>query len=362
MTDLRMSLAAKSSLLLFLLHGCGGRTDQGQYEASQQAQGGEDLGGSSFGGRLSATGGKAMPRNSGGSSTLYVGGTGYGGSVIYGTGGYTYYIYGGTTSTSTTIARGGVTSRGGATYTGGTRSSGGAATGGRGSGGYFPTGGLAGAVTAFAGYSATGGYGYAGFIGIAGADSVTGGSAGAPGVAGAAGCPPVSCARSCPAGLWVTAGCIECVCAPPNQSMTYDTLSCPTTSLTLSTGVSSVNGQWVFDFAWDCSASISGVIQSIAGSMQVAIAGDSYEIGQSLFEPSPIMSYIPIEFIAPKLVLSLTGGSPGNVELTPTTDSFLSIRRQGNRFVGGVYFVGTPGASTVYSTLSGPFDVQVPGT
>lgn len=209
--------------------------------------------------------------------------------------------------------------------------------------------------------SATGGTGNAG-------DTSSGGSPSSGGSGGSAGCPAVSCAMICPLGFWKAVdGCDSCACVPPENRMTYSSRACPSESILLGVAASRESGavnRWILDFHWTCSVPTDWAPKE--ASAQVAIVD---------------MATRPIDSANTTIVYPLTADSPpaefrqsqmllsGNVAMPDTTLTFevstgtyLSIRREGDHFTGGIMLQGVVNLSPSQypAQFSGSFDVPVP--
>jgi hypothetical protein len=71
-------------------------------------------------------------------------------------------------------------------------------------------------------------------------------------------------------------------------------------------------------------------------------------------------SSISIVFSNPQLVVMGSGVPQITVQLTPSNGAYLSIRREGNNFVGGLFLPATPVGGTASVMLAGSFTVAVP--
>lgn len=150
--------------------------------------------------------------------------------------------------------------------------------------------------------------------------------------------------------------------------MVYAGQACPADSILLSVAASrelAATNRWVFDFAWSCNVSPPPVSTPIAASVRVAIVdmatrpidGANRTIGYPLDPASP-----PTEYRAAGIVTS--GGIMGDSALPfePSAGTYLSIRREGDRFAGGLFLTGLAKISTgeFPGQFSGAFDVPVP--
>ena len=349
---------------IVLLTGCGGRTaDVGDDEwpvGGDWSMGGSSMGGSAIGGLMSKGG-----TISGGSTSRPSGGTvSKGGS---------YNLWGGYPSTGGKAVgsggwapTGGYRATGGYLYAGGGKATGGYSTyGGKGgyggSGGKAPTAGnagfLRGGAGPVAGYSPVGGRGGAGGVS---------GSAGRPPMAGAGGCPAITCSTTCLYGPWASVeGCSTCACAPPTKRLSYDMLSCPTDALTVSVVPVAQTGTWVFNFTWLCSATVVAVGQPTSASVSVTILNSTNDpVTSTNRNYTPLSSITPLVFSQAQITVAGSGLPYVSVPLSVAAGAYLAIRREGNTFVGGLYFPATPssGPSTIGANtiLAGDFKVPVP--
>jgi hypothetical protein len=230
---------------------------------------------------------------------------------------------------------------------------------------------LAGAPTSTAG-QATGGTGASlggaapvgGSDGGAALDGGVSGIGGEVGEAGAPNCPAIPCTMKCPGERWLGLDdCSTCACAPPAPQLTHEGWSCPDESLTVQAASSYVIGgynRWIIDFEWTCGAVSAG------GPSRAKL-----EIG--LVEPPPVLvdatnrtfywsqSESLEEFELRGATIWLRGSGVPEIEVPLNASSaFLSIRREGDEWVGGVHYVGNDSMHAHLTTLAGPFRVPVP--
>jgi hypothetical protein len=361
-----------SCVVTLWLTGCGGRTSDFDDDVVVSS------GGTASGGWL-AVGGTS--RATGGATYYAYGGWGQGGGNTWATGGYNYWATGGYNywATGGYRATGGYYYNGGKAATGGYRSTGGypfgaggKATGGNagysGMSGYYNGGGTAGRppIAGNAGFLRGGSAGASGSGGPAGA-TATGGkpaTGGAPPGAGAAGCPAIGCTTTCPVGYWNSLnGCMSCACVPPDKRLSYDTLSCPADSLTVTVTPQQQTGTWVFKFTWACTATATELGQPLTASVGVTIFNnltDPITSTNRTITYNPASSIVSIVFSDPQLVVTGSGLPQITLQLTPSSGAYLSIRREGDLFVGGLYLPSTQTGGTTNVMLAGSFSVAVP--
>jgi hypothetical protein len=270
---------------------------------------------------------------------------------------------GGNTSVTAT---GGGGNRGGTTSasmggSGSTSAIGGANLGGTTSGG---TGGMTSSGTAGkAGSTVTGGS-----AGRAGSTTSGGSTIAGNGTTGGNGaCPAIKCAAACPEGTWVELdGCSSCACSPPKTALSDGTFVCPSASLSLAAASRMFIGgidRWLFDFTWICSAGVSSLGQPLRATLEVGIIQSPPTTidasNETYFYPNTSSSTSPYELPQARAYVAGSGIPEIEIQLTATS-SFISIRRQGDRLVGGIQYVGKDSANNSTITLAGAFDVAVP--
>lgn len=359
--DMLSSLARKVSLTLVAsvwMSGCGGRSLEPDTAEWYGEGGSGDTGGS--GGSEDVRGGathKTTTSARGGSTTTVKGGS---------------TATGGTQSKSSTVPRGGTggykssNSKGGASGFSGSTPRGG-------SGGYKSSsskGGASGYSSSIRGGSGgVGGYSSSmrgGASGAGGSVIVTGGTAASAGTS-AVSCPIHTCAKECPFGRWQGLnGCYDCSCAPPSTSLSADIFSCPASSLSLATTASSaiLDGLdwWTLTFQWTCTALTTGSGQPLTGTVVAYVRKAPsvlpLEAANRTLYPEDVSKQlwrIPVAQLS-----AAQEGAP--VNLAAGNETFLSIRVENSRFVGGLYLQATVPNTTDVSTvtLSGPFSVEMP--
>lgn len=195
-------------------------------------------------------------------------------------------------------------------------------------------------------------------------DGGVSGTGGEVGGAGAPNCPAIQCETSCPGERWLGLDdCSTCACAPPTPQLTHEGWNCPDQSLTVQAASSYFIGgynRWIIDFEWTCGAVSLG-----------SPSRAKLEIG--LVEPPPVVvdamnrtfywsqSESLEEFELRGATIWLRGSGVPEIEVHLSASSaFLSIRREGDEWVGGVHYVGDDSMHTNLSTLAGPFRVPVP--
>lgn len=348
----KIALTCVASLCLM---NCGGRTSDDDYDTA---------GSTASGGWTTAAGGRAA---FGGTSMSKGGYAVASGGYYYATGGY-YYASGGYRATGGyPYATGGYRATGGSTYTSGGKTTGGVVI----YAGTKATAGISG-YTLTAGrppIAGTAGVYRGGAGGVAGNPTAVGGgtagrsnTGGAPLTAGAAGCPAIGCATSCPLGYWASIdGCSSCACAIPASQMSVDTLSCPPTSLTVSVVAQQQSGTWVFNFSWLCSATVTTLGQPASASVGVTILNNTTDpITSANRTYSYSAAVLSFSVSNPQLILYGSGVPFITLPLSVSTGAYLSIRREGNNFVGGLYLPSTQTSGTTSVMLAGAFSVGVP--
>jgi hypothetical protein len=156
---------------------------------------------------------------------------------------------------------------------------------------------------------------------------------------------------------------MSCACVPPEKKLSYDTLSCPAEAITVSVIAQQQTGTWVFNFSWTCTATATSLGQPLNASVGVTIlnnTADPITSTNRTITYNPSTSSIPIVFSSPQLVVTGSGLPTITVPLTPSSGAYLSIRREGNLFVGGLYLPSTQTGGTTNVMLAGSFSVAVP--
>lgn len=354
------SLARKVSLTLVAsiwLSGCGGRslepdTDEWYGEGGNGYDTG--LGGAAPGGTTSSGGATARsgssaggaqpktttPRTNGGTTNTLGGAGGY----------YSTTSKGGSSGYSSSTSRGGVSGYSSSIPRGGVS-------------GYsssIPKGGVSGSSWR----GGAGGVGGSTFISRGGAGGTT---STAKGGTSAISCPISTCARECAFGRWQGVnGCYDCACAPPNLSFSADIFSCPSSSLSIVTEVSITYADgrnwWDLKFQWTCSALTTSSGEPLTGTVVAYVRDEPSTLPLEGINRTFYMQDAPMLWQIPTASLSAAQGSGATVLLTSTDETYLSIRREDDRLVGGLYLSATvPNAVDVSTvTLSAPFSVIVP--
>ena len=172
---------------------------------------------------------------------------------------------------------------------------------------------------------------------------------------------------TCPLGYWNSInGCSSCACALPDKKLAFETTNCDSNALTVSVAALAQTGTWVFNFTWNCSTSVpTSTNQPLMASVGVTIfnsATDPITATNRTIIYNVASSSIPVVFSQPQIVVSTSSASTSTYGLTPLTGAYLSIRREGNQFVGGLYLPANPTTISTSSSvmLAGSFAVAVP--
>lgn len=162
-------------------------------------------------------------------------------------------------------------------------------------------------------------------------------------------------------------GCPTCACAPPSPHFFDDEFNCSSASLSVTATSSYFIGgtdRWDITFNWNCSDTLTGIGVPLRATLQIGIRQtpptpiDGTNQTFVLPDPSspgtnPYQVSSAIEYVA--------GSGRPEIDLRITLiSSFLSIRREGDRLVGGIEYVGKVDSTAKIVTLAAPFDVPVP--
>ena len=122
--------------------------------------------------------------------------------------------------------------------------------------------------------------------------------------------------------------------------------------------------RWDFDFTWTCSAAVASLGQPLRATLRASIEQSPPTVIGSASQ----IFYLPSQtattpFRQPFASVYVAGSGLPEIEVALSlTNSFIVIRREGDRLVGGIYFVGTDSSGATTYTLAAPFDVPVPTT
>jgi hypothetical protein len=181
-------------------------------------------------------------------------------------------------------------------------------------------------------------------------------------------CPAVKCGNACPDGRWLELdGCTYCSCAPPKAQLDNGTFACPSDSLVLSAVSSYYIGgidRWDIEFTWICTATVTGLGQPLRATLEASITQSPPTVigsaSQIFYVPSTTTT---TPFPRPIASVYVAGSGVAEIEVAlDVTNSFIVLRREGDRLVGGIYYVGADSSGATTYTLAGPFDVPVPTT
>ncbi len=181
--------------------------------------------------------------------------------------------------------------------------------------------------------------------------------------AGGSDCPDIVCTLTCGHGYWDDLeGCQTCACAPPPVELATNGMMHDSQDVTFQTMADHFIGgidRWVFNFQWsydDPQASDDEiVVEATVRIMQLDPMYEPSETNVTWFEPEH--AGMPLEVMQGEY--TLYGFGIVMDTLTPVS-GYLSIRRVGDVFEGGVSLEmqGAGAAGAVHA--SGPFAVPVP--
>lgn len=181
---------------------------------------------------------------------------------------------------------------------------------------------------------------------------------------GGADCPDIVCTVTCEFGFWDDLeGCDTCACAPPPIELRTNGFMHDTQHVAMTTEADMFIGgidRWVFDFQWvydDPQASDDQIVVTATVRLQTGVNPDWEPDEQNATWFSPENESNPIEMMGGDYTLYGFGVIMDT--LTPVS-GWLSIRRIGDTFEGGVFLdmQGNGSAGEVHA--SGPFSVPVP--
>ena len=156
-------------------------------------------------------------------------------------------------------------------------------------------------------------------------------------------------------------GCPTCTCAPPEKQLWVQGIQRDPAHLTITTVATKYIGgidRWVFDFTWHYDDPLASDDEEFV-TAQVRVQDlPMYEITEanvSWFSPSD--DGTPLELM--EGTYTLYGFGVVTYTLTPAA-GFLSIRRDGNTFEGGVFLFMNGAGPAGAVDAGGPFSVAVP--
>jgi hypothetical protein len=175
-------------------------------------------------------------------------------------------------------------------------------------------------------------------------------------------CPDLPSCASCAYGFWDDpVGCPTCACAPPPLQLIVSGVSRPLEHLSLETDAWVYIGgidRYVFDFTfrYDDPASDDEEEELLVGTrLQIVFERPVTEESVTYF----YLGDSPLEGASG--TFTAFGAAAVDVQVV-VVSGFISVRQEGDRFVGGVHFELEPATGTVPNSIvaSGPFDVPAP--
>lgn len=182
--------------------------------------------------------------------------------------------------------------------------------------------------------------------------------------AGGGDCPDITCTETCPDGYWDDLeGCQTCACAPPaGVELSIQGVPRDPQYLTVDVAASELIGgidRWVFDFTWTSdNPGASDDAEVVNATVRLMKIGPQYEPSETNATwYSPEDDGMPLEVLPGEY--TLYGFGVFMDTLTPVS-GYLSIRRVGDTFEGGVSLEMQGAGTAGMVHAAAPFSVPTP--